>query len=130
MSVLVNLGWTDFDRLSPRLPPLPEGEVVIEGLLVAPPAVGLSLAQPSWQPGRIPLLLHLDIEALAAQMGERLAPAVLLLDAGAPFGLLREWPALPNTLPPERHRGYALQWFGMAAAVLVITIALMRRRHV
>jgi cytochrome oxidase assembly protein ShyY1 len=42
-----------------------------------------------------------------------------------PLGYARDLELLPNTLPPERHRGYALQWFGLAfatfAAALFVT---------
>ncbi len=37
---------------------------------------------------------------------------------------------LANTLPPERHRGYALQWFGLAFATLVTAIFMSLRRPV
>ena len=36
---------------------------------------------------------------------------------------------LSNTLPPEKHRGYAIQWFGLALATLVILIVLNLRRR-
>lgn len=129
LRVLVNLGWAPFDRHTLPLPPLPKGAIEIQGLLVAPPAVGWRLEQAAWEPGRVPLLLHLDLTRLSQEMGEPLAPAVLLLDAREPFGLLREWKPLPNTLPPERHRGYALQWFGLAATVWIIALVLLFRRH-
>ena len=34
---------------------------------------------------------------------------------------------LPNTLPPERHLGYAVQWFALALAVLVTALVLSFR---
>ncbi|MDW8479089.1 MAG: SURF1 family cytochrome oxidase biogenesis protein [Xanthomonadales bacterium] len=110
------------------LPPFPEIVTVISGLLVAPPGVGLKLENPAWREGAAPpRLVHLDLPALEGQLGIALAPAVLLLDPEHPFGLERRWRALPNTLPPERHRGYALQWFGLAATVAVVTAVLARR---
>jgi cytochrome oxidase assembly protein ShyY1 len=38
------------------------------------------------------------------------------------LGYARDLELLPNTLPPERHRGYALQWFGLAFATLVAAL--------
>ena len=35
---------------------------------------------------------------------------------------------LPNTLPPEKHRGYAVQWFALALAVLVTALVLTFRK--
>ena len=34
----------------------------------------------------------------------------------------RDLELLPNTLPPEKHRGYALQWFGLAFATFVAAL--------
>ena len=56
-----------------------------------------------------------------------LAPRVLKLDPDQPLGYARDLDVLPNTLPPERHIGYAVQWFGLAAAVLVTALLLTWR---
>ena len=47
-------------------------------------------------------------------IGPSLAPRVLQLDPALPLGYARDLDMLPNTLPPERHLGYAVQWFGLA----------------
>ena len=36
---------------------------------------------------------------------------------------------LPKTLPPERHLGDAVQWFGLALAVLATALLLSFRRR-
>jgi surfeit locus 1 family protein len=52
---------------------------------------------------------------------------LLLLDAGAPDGFEREWrPAM--RFGPERHLGYAIQWFALALALTVIFVALSLQR--
>ena len=53
------------------------------------------------------LLTRVDIAALAAGLRLPLAPRVLRLDPALPLGYARDLDVLPNTLPPERHRGYA-----------------------
>jgi cytochrome oxidase assembly protein ShyY1 len=52
----------------------------------------------------------------------------LRLDPALPLGYQRDLDVLPNTLPPERHRGYAVQWFGLAVASLVTALVLTLRR--
>jgi cytochrome oxidase assembly protein ShyY1 len=120
-SVLVNRGWLPMpaDRSLPVVP-LPPGEpAAISGLLVAPPAAGLELENPPFQRGSRPaLLLWLDLETLRSAIDPGLADRVLLLDPAVPLGFERSWKPLPNTLPPEKHHGYAVQWFGIAAAIL------------
>jgi cytochrome oxidase assembly protein ShyY1 len=43
------------------------------------------------------------------------ATQVVLLDASEPDGYLRDWQ--PPGFPPARRIAYAVQWFGLAAAV-------------
>lgn len=130
-ALLVDLGWLPLagDR---RLPAerCPVGEALVAGLLVAPPAPGLALGpgmqaqdDGSW------LALRVEPPEVAAAWGLELAPQVLRLDPALPLGHERDLGLLANTLPPEKHRGYALQWFGLSAATLVILIVLSLRRR-
>lgn len=130
--LLVDLGWLPLpgDRRLPS-PPLPEGDVEVRGLLAPPPAAGLALG-----PGHVAvdanrwLLTRVDTDALSSALRAPLAPRVLRLDPALPMGFARDLEVLPNTLPPERHRGYALQWFGLALATLLTALFLaFRPRH-
>jgi surfeit locus 1 family protein len=47
-----------------------------------------------------------------------LQPLVIRLDADQPDGYLRAWPRPDERI--ERHRSYALQWFGFAASTVGI----------
>ena len=71
-----------------------------------------------------------DVAEVARQTGLSvpLAPRVLRLDPGVPFGYARDLALLSNTLPPEKHRGYAVQWFALALTVLAIALILTFRR--
>lgn len=129
--VLVSRGWLPLpgDRRVPPIDPPADGEVSITGLLVPPPSTGLRLGDADWSPDAPSRLLpRLDIGALSAARGP-LFDGVLQLDADAADGFEREWAALPNTLPPEKHRGYALQWFALAAACVVMFVVLMLKRR-
>ena len=69
-------------------------------------------------------------QAVAAALGrEAIAPRVLRLDPDAAGGYARDLEILPNTLPPEKHLGYAVQWFGLALTVLVTALILTFRRR-
>ena len=52
---------------------------------------------------------------------------LMILDPALPLGYTRDLELLPNTLPPERHLGYAVQWFGLALAVLLTAAVLSWR---
>jgi cytochrome oxidase assembly protein ShyY1 len=50
------------------------------------------------------------------------------LDPEQRIGFARDLSVQANTLPPEKHRAYALQWFGLAAAFAVLCIGVMMRK--
>ena len=122
--VLVELGWRPWagDRALPDATPL-SGEACLQGLLLPAPSAGLALAGPSVQalPGGGWLIDRLSPAVLAAVPGlPSLAdPRVLRPDPALPLGYQRDDALLPNTLPPQRHLGYAVQWFGLAVAVAI-----------
>ena len=126
--LLVDLGWLPLpaDRRLPE-PELPSGRHAVSGLLAPPPAAGLALGADHAAQGPRWLLTRVDIPALSAATGLALAPRVLRLDPALPMGFTRDLEILPNTLPPERHRGYALQWFGLSATLLALSLFLALR---
>lgn len=140
-AVLVELGWLPLpaDRRMPRVP-RPQGEFALQGLALPPPGSGLAMAPPAPGDGGHLLATTLDPEALAAPLGlPALPPRVVRPVADQTFGddappYVRDFDILPNTLPPERHLGYAVQWFALSATVLVVALVLtlrmrLRRTH-
>ena len=100
----------------------------IAGLLVPPPSAGIAQASPTLFADGSLLVIALQREALAQALSlPALAPRVLKLDPNLPLGYARDLDILPNTLPPERHVGYAVQWFGLAAAVFITALVLTWR---
>lgn len=124
--LLVELGWLPLagDRRMPAVD-RPAGSQRIEGLLAPPPSGGIAGPGIRAQPAGDLLVIGLDTQALAPALKlPALAPRVLKLDPDLPLGYARDLDILPNTLPPERHVGYAVQWFGLALAMLVIASVL------
>lgn len=130
--VLVDLGWRALpaDRALPEVP-TPPSPVALRGLLAPPPAAGLALGPPHVEAGSGRwLAARLQPAALAPVLGVPALPArVLRLDPALPFGDERDLDLLPNTLPPQRHLGYAVQWFGLALTVLIVALVLEWRRR-
>lgn len=129
--LLVELGWLPLpgDRTLPAIA-LPEGRLAIAGLLAPPPSHGLGPTGHAPQANGTLLAIGLDPAGLATGLGQpALAPRVLKLDPAATLGYERDLDILPNTLPPERHLGYAVQWFALALAVLATALVLTFRRQ-
>ena len=129
--LLVELGWLPLpgDRALPQVV-LPAGRQQLAGLLAPPPSHGIGPAGFAAQGDGTLLAVGLDPAALAAPLRQPgLAPRVLKLDpALSAIGYERDLDVLPNTLPPERHFGYAVQWFALAIAVLATALVLTFRR--
>jgi len=127
--LLVELGWLPLpgDRTMPSVA-LPAGSVPVAGLLVAPPSAGIATPVAMPQADGNLLVIGLDHAVLSKALDlPTLAPRVLKLDPASPLGYARDLDILPNTLPPERHLGYAVQWFGLALAVFITALVLTLR---
>jgi cytochrome oxidase assembly protein ShyY1 len=126
-ALLVDRGWIAWSHergTQPQLPPLPEGETELTGVYAPFPGNGVRvggnalLRQQAWPK----LTLAIDAQEIAADLQRLLLPRVLLLDTDAASGFARSW--TPSVMPPERHRGYAVQWFAFAVAAIVIFVLL------
>lgn len=128
--LLVDQGWiaAPVGVAPPSWPSLPDGEVELHGIYAPPPGGGLRIGgdalarQGSWPK----LTLFIDLAAVANDLGSAPAPRLLLLDPDPAAGFVREW--TPAVMPPEKHRGYALQWFSFALAAVVIFVVLHWRK--
>lgn len=129
--LLVDLGWLPLggDRRLPEVP-RPQGAIELRGLLVPPPSSGLVMGPAMGRDGEAWLMTRVDTAVIVREtaLSRPLAPRVLRLDPKLPIGYERDLELLPNTLPPDKHRGYALQWFALALAVLVTALVLTFRK--
>ena len=125
--LLVDRGWIAWSHepgTHPALPPLPQGEATLTGVYAPFPGNGIRVGgnaltrQTAWPK----LTLAIDTQEIAADLNHPLLPRVLLLDADGAAGFVRSW--TPSVMPPERHRGYAVQWFAFAIAAIVIFVLL------
>lgn len=83
------------------------------------PAVELAPEEGRGWPRRVSFPTMVE---LAEALGEGLHPQLLLLEDGQSDGFLRAW--RPDGMAPERHLGYAVQWFGLAATVFITWLVL------
>ncbi|MDX1266714.1 MAG: SURF1 family protein [Oceanisphaera sp.] len=107
----VDTGWWPADPDRRKLPPIPPQNepVQLAGNLVRPSIPPLSLGEVRFDPGH-PLVSSLETEQLAQIWGQPVLPFVLRL--GIEQG---DW--RPVVMGPERHIGYAVQWFAMTLAI-------------
>lgn len=133
-AVLVEFGWRALasHRAIPPEPPPPVGDVHVAGLLAPPPAGGLLLGGDGTQrePDGSLLLLALDPVKVAAELhvAGGLAPRVLQLDPAIVLGYPRDLRVDFGRMTPARHRGYAVQWFALAAGLSIASLVVFCRK--
>lgn len=129
--VLVNRGWVPQGRTRADLPPLPvenEGVITVEGKIDFPPADPFSLGEGEARaPGWPKVLQQIDFELQSRQLDAQLLPLVLLLGPDQPDGFVRRWAPIPEQFGPARHVGYAVQWFALALALVILFYWAVRR---
>jgi len=126
--VLVARGWVKRDIADrTKLPeiPVPPGPVVIEGMARRAPGHVLQLgkAEPL-RPGAI--VQNADSAAVGEAAGLKMAPFVVEQVSETQDGLVRDWPRPSSGV--DKHRGYAFQWYALAATALIFFVVTGFRR--
>lgn len=120
--ILINLGWVpaaSSRKILPNIPPL-VGAFTIEGYLekgYVNPLISKAIEE---EPITWPLRVQkVDYKLFDELLGVSLLPMIVMLEHPAhsqftPLSKSRKW------LTPEKHFGYAFQWFSLAIALMVL----------
>lgn len=118
-AVLVNRGWLAAMSDRAQLPEIGFQSTVqdIEGRINRFPSLGIKLQGveipgEGW-PSR---LQFVDVQRLNEKLSYPIMEFQIELDANGANGFLREW-KIQTVISPEKHLGYAVQWFGLALAL-------------
>jgi surfeit locus 1 family protein len=130
--ILVNRGWVPVGASRAQRPSIPTNAQLrtLHGRADKLPSPGIQLGTPAALSPPYPVVAsfptHDEVAALIKEPHWASAADLILLDPNEPDGYVRHWSA-PG-FPPMRHIGYAVQWFGLAAALFVIYIVTNSRR--
>jgi surfeit locus 1 family protein len=120
--LLVNRGWQPWpDRRSRPVFSTPEGLVSLYAWVQVPLGKPLRLQPERIDAGWPRLVTQVEPERLWAQLQRSGLAYELRLEPG-PAALQADWPVV--SMAPEKHLGYALQWFALAIALLCLFIYL------
>jgi surfeit locus 1 family protein len=129
-AVAVNRGWVPVGDSRAHRPPLPgpDGEITLHATIALPPERGVRLGSAEEAPGGgAQVIQRIDLPAVETHLGYPLLPIVLLLDPQEGDGFVRHWRPV-HGIGPDGHLAYALQWFAIAAVLLVTYVAMSTRR--
>jgi surfeit locus 1 family protein len=127
--VMVDRGWIPLDK-SGFDGSAPAGTQTVTGAWRALPQPGLRLegtVNCPEQKAFPAVVLYPTPDDLECLFSRPVVGGLLLMDAEAPAGFVREWTDFG--FPPERHYGYAFQWFALAAVVVIVFVVVNRRRR-
>jgi surfeit locus 1 family protein len=122
-AILINRGWIPQSASRMKLPavPTPSEKIKIVGLMKLDSATGFHLGDSGIDSDVWPRLVQwLDIEQMQKQLGYKLQPFVILLDPENKAGFVRDW--YIKKISPEKNISYAVQWFTLALALVIIFI--------
>lgn len=128
--ILVDRGWVEG---APNRQNLPAVELAtksenISGTAYYPSSKVWTLGAAIENQHQWPMVVEkIDFKAIEKILGVTLYPFILRLDRADPNAFVRDWRVV--TMLPAQHRGYAFQWFGFAAAALIIFIVLSLRQN-
>lgn len=112
-NILMNRGFIGKDNLA-NIPPPPTQPITIHGIIDLPKPDRFILGENILEPLQRPLQVQrVDIAEISSITGLDYYPIVVLTNRDA---------KIITTMPPEKHLGYALQWFGLALCLSIIYI--------
>ena len=124
-AVLINRGWVAAGADRGVLPNVALTAVgaSIKGKLDHFPSVGIRLEGADVLSEGWPSVTQLiDLDNVEERLGYRIMPYQILLNPIEPNGYNRHW--VPMRMGPEKHHGYAFQWFALATAWVIIYFVL------
>jgi cytochrome oxidase assembly protein ShyY1 len=123
-AVLVNMGWLKSDYAKRDVLPqfvIPAKQVSITGFVKAKDLASFALSDESANKQQWPLRIQqINLDKMAEQSGLSFYPFVVYAQQDNDFGFTHHYQ--PVVMPPEKHRAYALTWFLLALAVVIIFI--------
>jgi len=130
--ILVNRGWVPIGPSRAERPSIPADAQprTLHGRADKLPSPGIQLGSRLRLTPPYPVVAsfptHDEIAALLQEHQWASAADLILLDPDESDGYVRHWS--PPGFPPMRHIGYAVQWFGLSAALFVIYLVTNSRR--
>ncbi len=125
-TLLVNRGWVA--REAAGKIQLGEGHLRLKGRVGTAPAKTFLLGENIYPGSTWPKTIQaIKLPDLSASLNTPLEPVILLLSPLAANGFTREWQ--PQGLTPEKHMGYAVQWFAFATLLMVLFVVLNLKKR-
>lgn len=123
--VLVDRGWVAGDSMRRQFPIIetPIGSIQLTGSVYYPSKKNWLLGEAlEKKEANLTIVEQLDTHLISQFLHKSVYPFIIRLDKHAANGYVREWPVV--AMSPQRHYGYAFQWFAISLVILILYVAL------
>ena len=120
--ILVNRGWVPGSLDREALPDIEFDSadgIRLQGYAYRSASKPFTLGSPVWTDGWPERIQAIEWDQLVERLDHPLYPYLIRLDAGSAGAYAAGWPIV--NLPPQKHTAYAVQWFALAIALVVLT---------
>lgn len=127
--VLVNRGWVAARQQVRNLPRLsvPAGMIKVSGIAKFNMKDVTSIISENRSGTGWPALVRwIDVAMFERELGYKILPFMILQQNDDQYALIRNWKFVNAS--PEKHTSYAVQWFALSAALLLIYIFVNLKR--
>lgn len=120
---LVNRGWIAAKATRQELPDVVpiKNTITVLGYIYVPVGHAFTLGADEATSQWPKIISDTDITSMGKLLRQLVFPYTIRVSQELNDGLLRHWPAVNMT--PEKHIAYAIQWFAMALALIILFIA-------
>ncbi len=128
--VLINRGWVVAPRLRGELPEIttPTETVKIQGYFYQASKNAIFVnTESDWLEQWPKRVLQLSVATAEQNINSAIYEKILRISSHSDGAFITDWPVI-NTLP-EKHQGYAVQWFAMAIALLLLYLWALYKRE-
>ncbi|TDF36383.1 SURF1 family protein [Alteromonadaceae bacterium M269] len=128
-TLLVNLGWVQAPVSREDLPEieLPINEVRLYGMVSQPKKNPFVSQVDKSNKGGVIRVQEIDLSWMSEAIERPLLPFILQLSPEHELGFERNWKSV--VMSPEKHWAYAVQWFGLAFACVIIYIVAIKKKY-
>lgn len=130
VAVLVNRGWIPFNGRRDNVQDITvdDSELVLAGV-IKNPSRSIVLSDNEKLTSDYPQTIQsINLVGMGEKLGYDFLPIVIELDKSASNGFVREWQPYYGSI--AKHTAYAVQWFAMAAVLLVLFVKLSLKEKI
>ena len=134
-TIMINRGWLSQEEYSENYLEIDDNLISIKGKLNTSPKVGFQLGEIQLQDKDIQIITYYEDQKISGFLHKQLcnelnclvSSNVIWLDSTIEGGFKRDWK--PIIMMPEKHLGYAVQWFLMVLVLIAIFIYWLKKTN-